>query len=594
MRTILIFILINCSLVVYSQPGIANLVEENGERFYQHKVEEGNTLWMLQKMYDIPAEVILSENPSLKEGLKVGQIVLIPVVEVENTRLVTYTVKKKETLYGLSVKFDISIDELISLNPELVDGLQKGQLINVPEDLLAEGGNQDLTTTVNPFVTDTTAVQSTKAVVDMSFSDSTIKHTVMAHETMYSISKRFMVTVSDLMKDNNLTSSSLYEGQILTITVKQERVEKVGFGVVSEMSGFEHEDSLVFNTKDEYRVAVLLPFNLDHTTGSSQYLSNLSAQFYMGASMALDSLQVQGLNARVYFFDTKNDSTTIAEVLSTKGFAEMDLIVGPLIARNMKMVANYCKEHEIRMVLPVSSDASILKGNRLVYSSVASTISLMNELALYLLNSSTNDNIVLIKPRDQKSMALYEAFRKTFVESDFEGSRPNLIETTIDGFGTYIKKGVNTRFIVPTLDQGTATRFMSNLNRLAFNSNTDEIFVYGTKEWLNFKEIKNTYKNTYNFHFVSSNMNDYYTELAVCANRTFRANYNTDMTKLSMQAYDVILYCCSSFFLEGKKQNLLMNAFNLKQVSVNDGYENAKIFLIEQEDFELIKSGESN
>ena len=89
-------------------------------------------------------------------------------------------------------------------------------------------------------------------------------------------------------------------------------------------------------------------------------------------------------------------------------------------------------------------------------------------------------------------------------------------------------------------------------------------------------------------------MNDYYTELAVCANRTFRANYNTDMTKLSMQAYDVILYCCSSFFLEGKKQNLLMNAFNLKQVSVNDGYENAKIFLIEQEDFELIKSGESN
>ena len=134
---------------------------------------------------------------------------------------------------------------------------------------------------------------------------------------------------------------------------------------------------------------------------------------------------------------------------------------------------------------------------------------------------------------------------------------------------------------------------MNNLNRSSFRSKADDLFVYGTKEWLNFTDINNVYKNKYNFHYVSSNMEDYYSDLAIKVNRAYRAEYKTDMSKFSMQAYDVVLFYCSSFFLENKKQNLFMNDFNMKQLSERDGFENSKIFLIEQEDFELIKVGES-
>ena len=271
----------------------------------------------------------------------------------------------------------------------------------------------------------------------------------------------------------------------------------------------------------------------------------------------------------------------------------MDLVIGPLMSGNLSLVADYCKLNKIRMVSPVSSDAALLMDNRLVYASVASNISLMNELARYMLINNSNDNIVLIKPNDTKSLPLYEAFRKTFVETEFEGNRPNLIETTIDGFNTYIKRGVNTRFVVPTIDRSTAMKFMNNLNRSSFRSKADDLFVYGTKEWLNFTDINNVYKNKYNFHYVSSNMEDYYSDLAIKVNRAYRTEYKTDMSKFSMQAYDVVLFYCSSFFLENKKQNLLMNDFNMKQLSERDGFENSKIFLIEQEGFELIKVGES-
>lgn len=597
MRNILIFIIISCSFVSFGQPGVADVVEEDGQRFYQHKVEAGNTLWGLQRMYDVPVDVILSKNPSLKEGLKVGQIVMIPAGKVEPKEVITedYKVKKKETLYGLSRKFEVSVDELIRLNPELAQGLQKGQVIKVPGDGIPDviEVEEEAVETNNPFVVDTITTEGVREEVTISFSDSTVKHTVMAHETMYSISKRFMVTIADLMKKNNLTSTSLHEGQVLIIPVKSERIEKVDIGAVVEAYDPEGDTPLEFDVKDVYSIAVLLPLHLDYSAGYSEYLSDLSAQFYMGAVMALDTLKSQGLNAKVYFFDTKNDSASVAKVLANENFAGMDLVIGPLMSGNLSLVADYCKLNKIRMVSPVSSDAGLLMDNRLVYASVASNISLMNELARYMLINNSNDNIVLIKPNDAKSLPLYEAFRKTFVETEFEGNRPNLIETTIDGFNTYIKRGVNTRFVVPTIDRSTAMKFMNNLNRSSFRSKADDLFVYGTKEWLNFTDINNVYKNKYNFHYVSSNMEDYYSDLAIKVNRAYRAEYKTDMSKFSMQAYDVVLFYCSSFFLENKKQNLLMNDFNMKQLSERDGFENSKIFLIEQEDFELIKVGES-
>lgn len=608
MRNIITSILISCSFVAFGQPRIAtSIIEENGERFYQHKIEDGNTLWQLQQIYDVPAEVILNKNPSLKEGLKVGQIVMIPIKK-KYDNIEDYIVKEKETLYGLSMMFEISVDNLIKLNPELIEGLKKGQVIKVPRNVTSEfevEQESEVEETGNPFMIDTTyqldwenyrsrnSNSHTKSSAE-SFSDSTVRYIVMADETIYSISKRFMVTTSDLIKCNNLSSNSLYEGQVLIIPVKMERIDKVDFGTITEEYDPESDDPLIFEIKDEYNIAILLPFHLDSVNSHSKYLSYLSAHFYMGASMALDSLQTQGLNAKVHFFDTSNDSASIIKVLSEEKFTDMDLVIGPLISHNMDLVSAYCKQHKIRMVSPVSSDASLLKDNRLVYASVASSITLMNGLALCILENNADDNILLIKPNEANSMPLYEAFRKTFVETDFDGDRPNLIETTVDGFKTYIKRGVNTRFIVPTLDRHTAVKFMNNLNKSSFRSNADNLFVYGTREWLNYTEINNIYKNRYNFHYVSSNMEDYYSELAINMNRAYRSIFKTDMSKLSMQAYDVVLYYLSCFFLDGKKQHLLMNDFNMRQVSQGDGYENSKMFLIEQEEFELIKSRELN
>src|SRR3989338_6622493 len=118
----------------FAQPGVVPTIEKQGKKYYQHTVEDGNTLWGMQRLYGVPYQEIVAANEPF-DGLKTGQIILVPVKgEVVEQQEVTsnYKVKSSETLYGLSKKFNTTVDHLIELNPELKEGLQKGQVIRVP------------------------------------------------------------------------------------------------------------------------------------------------------------------------------------------------------------------------------------------------------------------------------------------------------------------------------------------------------------------------------------------------------------------------------------------------------------------------------
>lgn len=608
MRLLIVSIFFFQIFIGFAQPGVAKEVVRNGKSYYEHKVEAGNTLWGLQRMYGVDVETIVAENPVLTDGVKVGQTVYIPKLtetKVEEEVFSDYKVKSSETLYGLSKKFNTTVDRLIELNPELSEGLKKGQVIKVPGNHAEEVTETKADETEvkeeeveeeipNPFVVETTEENGEKETVKITFSDSTIRHSVLAHETMYSISKRFMVSIDEIMKVNGLKSSSVKEGQVLIIPVKSERIEKVGIREVPEKGKMNTAGAIDFESKDEYNIVLFLPFFLEYGKGYSEYVADISTQFYMGAMLAVDTLEAKGLKAKIHVFDTRNDSVTIAKLLKNNILNKVDLVIGPLLGDNINQVATFCNENQIRMVCPVASDANLLENNPYFYAAVPSNISLMNGMAKFMAANYPKDNIVLIKPTDKNSLPLYEAFRKAFNETPINGARPHLIETNVESFNTYIKRGVNTRFVVPTIDKSVAMKFMNNLNRSAFRSKDDDLFVYGTKEWINFTDINTVYKNKYNFHFPSPNHLDYFEENVVNLNKIYRSKYKTDLTKMAVQGYDVLMYFSSLFFLENTKSNLIMNDFNMKSISNIDGKENSRVFIIEQEDFDLLNVGTSN
>ena len=603
MRNFLLITLLLHSVSSWAQPGVAPERDIDGKRYYVHSVEPGNTLWGLQQMYGVKVEEIMEVNPELSSGIKAGESVLIPIQGESATRAVesttsSYKVKRGETLYGISRKFNTTVDEIIHLNPELAEStLQRGQVIVVPGgtefsepvEITNNTSNDSGDPVPNPFVADTVQSENGDShEVRVVFNDSIVNHEVMQHETMYSISKRFMVSIETIMKENNLSSTTLSTGQILKIPVRQERIEKLVIKPVPPVYDPDGVDPIDFEVKERYKIAVIVPFFLQHGKGYSEYISDVATQFYMGSTLALDTLKQLGLNADVQYYDSKRDSATVVEILNTPEFENTDLIIGPFFANTQEVVAEYCKQNAIRMITPVNSETSLLEGNRLVYSAVPSSITLMEQLGKYVAEKHTADRVILVKPAKEEDEPLYEAFRDAYNGAEVSGSKAALNETTVEGMKNFMTKSSDNIFIYPSNNRHYSEKFFSEVSRSDFRFKKDGVIIYGTKKWVEFTGVHNSYKNDYNMRFASPNFVDYYTDQMVEMNKVYRALYDTDFAKMAVQGYDIMLYACSHFFLEDAPVNLLMNDFNIEQIDEGDGYENKHIYVIEQEDYELI------
>ena len=106
-----------------------------GQRLVRHRVTQGETLFALSRHYKVSVDQLVAANPQLKNGLGIGEIVLVPrppagqataaaspKAPVTNpaTSLALvparYTVAKGETLFGIARRFGVSASSLTELN----------------------------------------------------------------------------------------------------------------------------------------------------------------------------------------------------------------------------------------------------------------------------------------------------------------------------------------------------------------------------------------------------------------------------------------------------------------------------------------------
>jgi hypothetical protein len=151
-----------------------------------------------------------------------------------------------------------------------------------------------------------------------------------------------------------------------------------------------------------------------------------------------------------------------------------------------------------------------------------------------------------------------------------------------------LKKNGKIVIVFPTNDKILANKFMNSLNTASQKLNEDAINVYGTKEWQNFDALKQHQKNKFNFHYSSPNDLNYAYPNTKKLHLKYRSEYNSDMTKMAVQGFDVVFAFCSDFLLRKKSPEMVMNTFNLQQKGADNGFENVEYFILKQENFEII------
>ena len=116
-----------------------------------HKVMPGETLWSIAKIYGIRLPTIKAYNKLSTNELSESQLLLIPNIQSDTSNmvqplfkhvdhpmlkkcdtLIIHKVKKKETLYSISKKYTVGLDQIIKNNPILNEfGLKKDQELKI-------------------------------------------------------------------------------------------------------------------------------------------------------------------------------------------------------------------------------------------------------------------------------------------------------------------------------------------------------------------------------------------------------------------------------------------------------------------------------
>jgi len=120
----------------------------------------------------------------------------IGIVKKNGKVYILHKVEPKETLYGLSKRYDISVEEIKEANPEVEQGLKIAQVIRIPLSKNAGSIETQITTT---------SLKGKKI------------HVVAQSQTLYSISKMYGVAVDDIKKWNNLPGNDIKIGQPLVV-----------------------------------------------------------------------------------------------------------------------------------------------------------------------------------------------------------------------------------------------------------------------------------------------------------------------------------------------------------------------------------------
>ena len=109
---------------------IKSSIAEGGFYFVKRK----ETWFGIAKKFNISVEELKVANLTVAD-LKVGTKLTIPkvkkVVEEDLSRYQLHTVVKDDTVFNLTKRFNVSEDDLLSLNPELKEGLKLGMILKI-------------------------------------------------------------------------------------------------------------------------------------------------------------------------------------------------------------------------------------------------------------------------------------------------------------------------------------------------------------------------------------------------------------------------------------------------------------------------------
>ena len=182
-------------------PGVSNGEDDNDNitgPSTTYIVQSGDSLWSIGNRFGVTVQQLRDANNLTSDVLSVGQVLTIPGVSGDedtgdnNGAVFYYTVERGDSLWSIARRFGVMVQEIRDANDLVSDTLSIGQVLTIPGVSGEDDGESDNDGAV-------------------------FYYTVERGDSLWSIARRFGVTVQEIRDANDLVSDTLSVGQSLII-----------------------------------------------------------------------------------------------------------------------------------------------------------------------------------------------------------------------------------------------------------------------------------------------------------------------------------------------------------------------------------------
>ena len=532
---------------VYGQnSGISkNTQTINGKKYYIHKIEKGQSLYGIAKIYGLDLNTLIVENPEAIDGIKSGQDLKIPAEKPKEQNqptlkdyenYLTHKVNKGETVYSICTKYKITEQELTHLNPEIKNGLKENAILKIKE-----------------------------------------KEKIKTAQTNTTI------------KPNTTTTNT-----IVAITKPKEEDTEHPIEIVNKPK------------KNKYTVGLFLPFhfeeldalNVDELVMNKQDFpasQQLALDIYEGLQQAADSLKTTDFSIDFKLFDSGEiDSLAILKLTKTEEFKNLDLIVGPLYNSPFKIISSEAKKLQIPCVSPLTQQNKVLFDNVFTSKIIPSNNTLLQGLANYCVDSLSKQNIILLNNGSVKDVQTIKSF-KTYYNQKVKDTLTE-VHGIVAAKAAYKADKIN-YYVVLTENEAFISDFLTQLN--IFLDKKQNIRVIGLRKWTSFDNLDLEYFNNFSFTYAAPyfvDENNFFTQKL---NSAYIQKYGTNAEDYYYLAADAGFYYFNLLKQMGPAFSVVLDDVPKKGTSINfnfthpnnaTGFENQSVQIIRYSDYILKKA----
>jgi murein DD-endopeptidase MepM/ murein hydrolase activator NlpD len=303
---------------------------------------------------------------------------------------------------------------------------------------------------------------------------------VKKKDTIFGIAKKYGITIDELTAANPEMKTEGYKlkkGDYIFIPFTGQNAAKTAVSTPKNAGGNASGKSADIRTR-AINVGIMLP--LHNVDGDGERMT----EYYRGLLLAFDELRSQGVSVNVNTWNVPIDADVRLTLTDSKA-KNLDLIFGPLYSKQVPALADFCKNNDIKLVIPFSITGNEVNSCDKIYQ-VYQTREGLNEKAISaFIDTFGPCHVVIIDcnvANSDKGIFTF-GLRKRL---DAKGITYNI--TNLKSSEDYFLKAFSkTKRNVVILNTGLSPQLnvtFAKLNNLTFNHPDLNISMFGYTEWM--------------------------------------------------------------------------------------------------------------